>query len=160
PLFIRVAGARLDALEKQHVRDRLGRMLDRFGPDITRGTVRFIDVNGPRGGIDIACRLKLSVTGLDHIHVEARAGDARTALRIASVAVQNAVVRAMGRRGRTAQRIEDLSHEHDAMRWDAVEPLGASVEEEISRTRHASVLRPEGGSLMGRRVGRSRANLL
>jgi len=39
------------------VRARLGRGLDPFTTRIERGTVRFEDVNGPKGGIDTVCRI-------------------------------------------------------------------------------------------------------
>src|SRR5262245_743879 len=55
PLRIHVAGAKLDASEKETVRQRLGRKLWRFGGDITQAHVRFTDINGPRGGVDTIC---------------------------------------------------------------------------------------------------------
>jgi hypothetical protein len=140
PLRIHVAGAQLDAGEKQRVRDRLGKKLWRFGGDITQATVRFTDINGPRGGVDTVCRIKLSVAGLAHLVVEARDVDPLSALRRASVSVHNAIVRAMERQGRTVKRVAGDVEEHEH--------------------RPAPAKRPEGGSFIGRRVGRSRSNLL
>ncbi len=139
PLRIRVAGPQLDASEKQKVRDRLGRKLWRFGGDITQATVRFTDVNGPRGGVDTVCRIKLSVSGLAHIVAEARAVDAFAALQRASQSARNAIVRALERQGRTSNPAKRPQAEHDHG------PPPAK--------------RPPGGSFIGRRVGRSRANL-
>jgi hypothetical protein len=140
PLRIRVSGTELDASDKQLVRDRLGRKLSRYGGDITQATVRFVDINGPRGGVDTVCKIKLSIAGLDHIVVEARDVDVRAALRRAATSAHNAVVRAMERRGRSAK------------------PIAIEVERE--RRREPPARRPAGGSFIGRRVGRSRANLL
>ena len=139
PLRIRVAGPQLDASEKQKVRDRLGRKLWRFGGDITQATVRFTDVNGPRGGVDTVCRIKLSVSGLAHIVAEARAVDAFAALQRASQGARNAIVRALERQGRTSNPAKRPQAEH------VHGPPPAK--------------RPPGGSFIGRRVGRSRANL-
>ncbi len=140
PLRIRVAGAALDPAEKEKVRERLGRRLWRFGGDITQAHVRFTDINGPRGGHDTVCRIKLSVAGMDHLVVEARDVDALSSLRRASLAARNAIVRAMERRGRAVKRIEEAPEQH-------VHGPGPAQ-------------RPAGGSLIGRRVGRSQANLL
>ncbi|HVH43411.1 MAG TPA: HPF/RaiA family ribosome-associated protein [Labilithrix sp.] len=148
-LRIHVSGVELDAAEKKRVRERLGRKLERFGPDITRAVVRFEDVNGPRGGVDTVCRIKLSVSGMDHLLVEARSTDARAAFREASNAIQKMVVRAMDRLGRNAKAVGRMGK---ASREDAVH--------DDTEERHGVARRPEGGSLIGRRVGRSRANLL
>lgn len=139
PLRIHVAGAKLDATEKEKVRERLGRRLWRYGGDITQAHVRFTDINGPRGGVDTVCRIKLSVAGLAHLVVEARDVDALSALRRASLSARNALVRAMERRGRSATPIpgERAPHVHPP----------------------PPPRRPAGGSLIGRRVGRSHENL-
>jgi len=139
PLRIHVAGPQLDTTEKQLVRDRLGRKLWRFGGDITQASVRFTDINGPRGGVDTVCRIKLSVAGLAHIVAEARATDAFAALQRASLGAKNAMVRAMERHGRTAKPVERPSAKPEH--------------------RAPPAKRPPGGSFIGRRVGRTRANL-
>jgi putative sigma-54 modulation protein len=41
----------------EHVDRRLHFALARFGPRIARATVALEDVNGPRGGVDKACRI-------------------------------------------------------------------------------------------------------
>jgi hypothetical protein len=140
PLRIHVAGSHLDAPEKQRIRDRLGRKLARFGGDITRATVRFEDINGPRGGVDTICKIKLSVSGLAHIVAEARDVDARRALQRASTAAHTALARAMDRLGRAAKR--------------------TPIKRPAAPVRKPPARRPAGGSFIGRRVGRSRANLL
>lgn len=139
PLRIHVAGPHLEPAEKHKVREVLGRRLWRFAGDITRATVRFEDINGPRGGVDTVCRIKLSIVGLSHVIVEARDLEALAAFRRAATSARAAVTRAMERRGRTAPRVELPPIQH---------PRKAPPQR-----------RPPGGSLIGRRVGRSRENL-
>lgn len=140
PLRIHVAGTRLDAAEKREVREHLGRKLWRFGGDITQAHVRFTDINGPSGGVDTVCRIKLSVSGLAHLVAEARDVDALTALRRATLSARNAIVRAMERGGRGAKHVTGMADAH--------------------QHRPPPAERPQGGSTIGRRVGRARANLL
>lgn len=62
-----------DAL-KDHIERRLSTALGRLKGRIDRITIRLVDVNGPRGGIDKRCRIIVSlsprgqviVTGSDH----------------------------------------------------------------------------------------------
>lgn len=140
PLRIFVTGVNVKPAHKERMRVELGRNLWRFGGDITRAYVRLLDLNGPRGGIDTVCRIKLSVAGLDHIVVEAREADAMTAFRRATKSVRNAIERAMERHGRNAKRVELPEAEEEG--------------------REPPAKRPEGGSLIGRRVGRARENLM
>ena len=105
PLRIYVAGADLSTDDKARFRELLGRRLWRFGGDITRAAVRFEDINGPRGGKDIVCRIKLSAVGLGEMVVEARDVAPEPAFRRASTMVKTAIERALDRRGRTASRV-------------------------------------------------------
>jgi ribosome-associated translation inhibitor RaiA len=78
PVAVRSRVALPDGTE-DWIRAQLGRKLDHASTLIERGTVRFDDVNGPRGGIDIMCRIKLVVSGRPSVIAEERAVDARTA---------------------------------------------------------------------------------
>ncbi|NUP04948.1 MAG: hypothetical protein HOW73_02690 [Polyangiaceae bacterium] len=99
PLNIR-GDVELDPELKEAIRTRLGRALDPFATRITRGSVRFHDVNGPRGGIDTMCRIKLVVTGEDDgILIEQIAEDARLAFSRALPRVTRAVRKLAERRG-------------------------------------------------------------
>src|SRR5262249_39178285 len=91
----------LDPSLRSTIPVRLGRRLERYALNIARAAVRFRDINGPRGGVDTVCRIKLSVSGMDHIVVETRAADARHAFTEASRLAGRAVGRALERGGRT-----------------------------------------------------------
>lgn len=64
---------------KEAIRERLARKLGYAATLIERGTVRFEDVNGPRGGIDTLCSIKLVLSGHPSVLVDARAGGPREA---------------------------------------------------------------------------------
>jgi CBS domain-containing protein len=72
PAHIRSAGSELDAADKAYLRRKLGRKLGKFAPAIERTSVRVEDVNGPRGGVDKRCRIKVVLTGLPSVVIEQR----------------------------------------------------------------------------------------
>lgn len=72
---------------------QLGAKLDHASSLIQRSTVRFEDLNGPKGGIDIACRIDLAIRHREVVHAEERAGDPRNAFAQAL----RVVVRTLGR---------------------------------------------------------------
>ena len=71
PIAIR-SDKKLAAAFEKRVRTQLSR---RIGPGsgVQRATVRFEDVNGPKGGLDTICRIKLVITGRPSVLVEKRA---------------------------------------------------------------------------------------
>jgi hypothetical protein len=77
----------------------LGKRLGRFATHIERATVRFKDINGPRGGVDTLCRIKLTVSHRPTVLVEKRALDAEAALKMSVVAAAQAMDRSIGRSG-------------------------------------------------------------
>jgi hypothetical protein len=58
---------------RDRVRERLRRALSPLAKRIDRLTIRFEDVNGPRGGVDTICRIKAVMTGADSLLVQQRA---------------------------------------------------------------------------------------
>jgi hypothetical protein len=70
PIAIRSEKKLTAAFEKQ-VRTQLSR---RIGPtsSVQRATVRFEDINGPKGGVDTVCRIKLVLTGRPSVLVAKR----------------------------------------------------------------------------------------
>ena len=84
PANVRVEGVRLDDDDATYIRRRIGEKLGKYARRIERVTVRMRDINGPRGGVDIQCRIKLVVSGLPSLVVEhhaARLPPARTRAR-------------------------------------------------------------------------------
>lgn len=67
--------------------------LDRISEKIRNVSVRFRDMNGPRGGIDKACTVLVSLRPGVTVVVDERAGDQRTALDGAVERAQRAVLR-------------------------------------------------------------------
>lgn len=139
PLAIR---SRIDLAEgtRSLVRVRLGNKLRKFALHIDRVSVRFEDLNGPRGGVDILCRAKIVLRGLPSIVVEERARDEKLAIAQAADAAGNAVGRALRKSG-----------------WSV--PRAARGKRTAAGAASGLGGRDGEGSLIGRRVGRSPANL-
>lgn len=71
PAHIRVFGRNLSQDKRSAIRKKLGRRLGKFAPAIERVSVRVKDVNGPRGGIDQLCRIKVVLSDLPSVIFEA-----------------------------------------------------------------------------------------
>jgi hypothetical protein len=129
------------------VRGRLSAKLAKFADRIERMSVRFSDVNGPRGGVDVVCRAKVVVSGLPSVVVDAQAETDVLAFGQVADAVERAVRRALERAGKGRR---GHSWKGDSGRKRA----GARPEASASRAAP-----PDAGSLIGRRVGRGPDNL-
>jgi hypothetical protein len=141
PLSVRPGSVEVAPELHGRIHRDLGRRIERYAQNVTQVTVRFDDINGPRGGIDIVCRVKLSVKGTGHIVAEAHGADAEEAFRIASTQAKTALGRVLERKGPAKRR-----------------PLVSRAQvQRPSRSRRAA--RPAAGSLIGRRVGRARENV-
>jgi hypothetical protein len=97
PLAVRTTGLAVDPGLRERIPRRLGWRLGKFAPRIERLTVRFADVNGPRGGIDVACRIKAVLSGLPSVVVTEVAGTPSEAFDRAGQRVERGVRRAIGR---------------------------------------------------------------
>ncbi len=107
PLSVR-SGVRLPPGAVDRVRARLGVALAPWARRIDIVSVRFDDVNGPRGGIDIVCRAKVVLRGMRSIIVEAVAPSPMAAFAEVVPPLVRAVVTAIGIRrtaGRTPVRV-------------------------------------------------------
>jgi ribosome-associated translation inhibitor RaiA len=98
---------------RTRVHRRLGRQLGKFAPRIERLSVRFDDVNGPRGGMDIACTIKAVVSGLPSLVVTELASDPGDAFDRAGQRLERVVRRAIGRARQTGRlrRLQEPEHE-------------------------------------------------
>jgi putative sigma-54 modulation protein len=98
PVHIRAVAAALDAGDRSYLRRKLGTRLGKFARSIERASVRVKDVNGPRGGIDKVCRIKVVLSGLPSVVVEQRAASLQAAMDGALGRTPRAVKRAVQRR--------------------------------------------------------------
>ena len=76
----------------------LGRKLGRHALDIERTSVRIDDVNGPRGGVDKSCRIKVVLSGLPSVVVEEQDASLHAAFDRALARVHRTVREALKRR--------------------------------------------------------------
>jgi len=97
PLAVRTSGLAVDPELRRRIHRRLGWRLGKFAPRIERLTVRFEDVNGPRGAIDVACRIKAVVSGVPSVVVTELAGNAVEAFDRAGQRIERVVRRTIGR---------------------------------------------------------------
>ena len=138
PLAIR-SRVPLESVERERIRSLLGRKLAKYATHIERATIRIDDVNGPRGGVDTICKIKIVISGSPSIVVEERGVVVEDVVVVAARVAARAVRREVERRGRSAAKPK-----------------------RGKQARPASDARPQAGddgSLIGRRVGRSRDQL-
>jgi hypothetical protein len=69
PAHVRVIGGTIADEDRDYVARKLGMKLGTFASSIERITVRFSDVNGPKGGRDQKCQIKVVLSGLPSIVV-------------------------------------------------------------------------------------------
>jgi hypothetical protein len=98
PANIRVAGVRLDDDDREYIRRKLGEKLGKYAPSIERVTVRVRDVNGPRGGVDIQCRIKVVLSKLPSVVAEHQAELLQPAFTRTLASAERAVRRTLQRR--------------------------------------------------------------
>jgi hypothetical protein len=72
PVAIR-SKIRLGDAFQARIRSQLATHAASAGDALQRTSVRFVDVNGPKGGIDTECKIKLDVAGTPQIVVTKRA---------------------------------------------------------------------------------------
>lgn len=134
----------LDERTRDEVRRQLARKAGGFALHLERITVRFEDVNGPRGGMDIVCRVEAVPSSLPRVVVEGRAADPRLALRRAADVLARTLARTLDKARFSAPR--GAPRQGETMEGD-VPPLRVPPRS------------GDDGSLIGRRVGRAAANL-
>lgn len=98
PAYIFTRGTRIDDDQRADLRRRLGRKLGKFARAVERVSVRVRDVNGPRGGVDKACAIKVVLVGLPSVVVEEQHRVLRDACDAALRHAERAVRRAHKRR--------------------------------------------------------------
>ena len=91
-------GVALDEQDRELIRQKLGAKLGKFAASIERVTVRMSDANGPRGGIDHVCHVKVVLSGLPSVVVERRDASPYAVIDLALRATEQAVRRSLSRR--------------------------------------------------------------
>ena len=134
----------LDRATSDDARLRLARKVGELAPHLERLSVRFEDVNGPRGGIGIVCRITAVLSALPSVVVEARAADPGLALRRAADALARTLRRTLARAERATPR-------RRSVRADRATTMAAATD--------GAGTRDDEGSLIGARVGHGRVNL-
>lgn len=104
PAYIHAFGSLLDAADRDYLRRKLGRRLGKFVPAVQRVSVRLEDANGPNGGVDKHCRIKVTLRELPTVVVEARAASTQAAMDRALAKLGSAVKRPLQRRLARARR--------------------------------------------------------
>ncbi len=82
----------------QEVEHRMRVAIGRFARRVHRVALRFSDLNGPRGGVDKACVVTVSLSKAGTLRYRAVAGDVVAAMFRAVAGTQEAVVRRLGLR--------------------------------------------------------------
>ena len=98
PAHIRVFGVELDPDHRAYIRRKLGMKLGKFASSIERVSVRMEDVNGPRGGVDHECRIKVVLSDLPSVVFVQRDASLAAAIDRALAGSERAVRRAVRRR--------------------------------------------------------------
>ncbi|GJM23428.1 MAG: hypothetical protein DHS20C15_33430 [Planctomycetota bacterium] len=80
----RARGLKLSKALRDHVEARLHYALGRFGDRVRRVQVQFTDVNGPRGGEDIECRVLARLAPRGEIVVQELRGNPFAAAALAA----------------------------------------------------------------------------
>ena len=94
---VRVLAAELDESAYDYIKRKLATKLGKFATSLERVSVRVIDVNGPRGGVDQLCLVKVVLPHSPSIIVERRRPNTVAAIDAAIRAVEHAVSRRVGR---------------------------------------------------------------
>jgi CBS domain-containing protein len=98
PAHVRVIGAMLDQADRDTITRKLGMRLGKFASSIERISVRLSDVNGPKGGVDHRCVIKVVLSGLPSVVVERTDSALQRAIDSAINATGQAVRRSVQRR--------------------------------------------------------------
>jgi hypothetical protein len=105
PAHVRVIGGAVGDEDRGYIARKLGMKLGRFVSSIERVTVRLSDVNGPKGGRDLKCQIKVVLSGLPSVVVNQMDSTLPRTIERAIEAVSLAVQRSIQRR-----RLRPLHH--------------------------------------------------
>jgi putative sigma-54 modulation protein len=69
PAHVRVIGAAIGDHDRDYIARKLGMKLGKFAASVERITVRLSDANGPKGGLDQKCQVKVVLSGMPSVVV-------------------------------------------------------------------------------------------
>jgi hypothetical protein len=95
---IRLFGVELEPDDRIYLRRKLGMKLGKFASSIERVSVRVEDVNGPRGGVDHECRIKVVLSDLPSVVFVQQDASLTASIDRALAGSERAVRRAVRRR--------------------------------------------------------------
>ncbi len=101
PTYIRQEGVEVDQSTRTAIRRKLRTKLAKFAASVERASVRIGDLNGPRGGVDQVCRIKLVLSGLPSVVFEQRGATLEAVVDGAITGVERSVRRRLQRRRMT-----------------------------------------------------------
>lgn len=113
-IYIRTQNMSLTNAMRDFTHLRLRRMLSRFAHRITEMTVRFEDVNGPRGGLDVNCRIRLVLRQRGEVNVSGVAPEPGAALSEACERAIRCVRHRVRRRWSLRRRARESRHAEGA----------------------------------------------
>jgi putative sigma-54 modulation protein len=105
--FIPAGRAATAVALRDYATRRLSFALRRFDHCVRRITVRFIDVNGPRGGLDSRCSMALDLVGGRQVMVEATTGWPFASIALAATRLNAVVRKEVGRASSHRRRSRD-----------------------------------------------------
>jgi hypothetical protein len=154
PLQVRAIGVPIDAPTRRWMEQRTTRQLGKFAPHIERISLRFEDVNGPRrGSKGIVCRAKVVLSRRPSVVIENSANAPRAAFALVAPAMGQAVKRSLGRApGEVTREARADVQARKVSKPARKTPVRSRTPGLIAAT--------AAGSLIGRRVGQGRKNLL
>ena len=101
---ISAKGISVDDILRAYIDRRFRFALGRFGSHIKRVMVRFVDTNGPRGGLDKRCQINVTLQPSGSVRIEDFDLDMRPVVDRAAARAASAIERELQRR-RDARRL-------------------------------------------------------
>jgi ribosome-associated translation inhibitor RaiA len=98
PIHIRAIGVPIDKSDRDYLRGKLRLRLGKFVRRIERVSVRIGDANGPRGGIDKTCAIKVVLSRIPSVVVTSQAASLQAAMDGALQSMARTVRRSLQRR--------------------------------------------------------------
>jgi ribosome-associated translation inhibitor RaiA len=98
PIHVRATGLPIEKSDRDYLRRKLHLRLGKFARNIERVSVRIGDTNGPRGGVDKTCAIKVVLPRVPSVVVTVQAASLKEAMDGALQAITRAVRRLLQRR--------------------------------------------------------------